>query len=53
MDFNGRLLHLGFGERVAAWMFDRMISAGRNILALLFYGYAGAEAALTIVTAMK
>jgi hypothetical protein len=53
MDFNGRLLNFEFSERIAAWRFDRMTSAGRNILALLFYGYAGAEVAFTIVTAMK
>jgi hypothetical protein len=53
MDFNGRLLRLGFGERVAAWSFDRMTSARRHIFVLLFYGHAGAEAAFTIVTTMS
>ena len=53
VDFNGRRLHFGFSERVATWRFDRVTSAGGNILALLFYGRAGTEAAFTIVAAMK
>ena len=53
MNFNGRLLRLGFGERVAALRFDRKASTRRHIVVLLFCGHAGSEAAFTVVRSMR